>query len=157
MSTNPKDLNPKESSETHIKTSKRSVDASLRNLQKEMEQENTLVQETPVGRLQRVSDVFLHGPLRRVLRAAPGEKGEQRHGDGGGTEGAGHGILGLGFSYGGVARRDRKRRCPAHTARQRATAAGTRTPVPTGSSPTSSNEASAGGTASSSPSSSSSL
>jgi hypothetical protein len=72
MSTNPKDLNPKESSETHIKTSKRSVDASLRNLQKEMEQENTLVQETPVGRLQRVIKIFRGiKPLLTVLGSLP--------------------------------------------------------------------------------------
>ena len=72
MSTNPKELNPKESSETHIKTSKRSVDASLRNLQKEMEQENTLVQETPAGRLQRVLKIFRSiKPLFAVLGALP--------------------------------------------------------------------------------------
>jgi hypothetical protein len=72
MSTNPKELNPKESSETHIKTSKRSVDASLRNLQKEMEQENTLVQETPVGRLQRVLKIFRSiKPLFAVLGSLP--------------------------------------------------------------------------------------
>ena len=68
MSTNPKELNPKESSETHIKTSKRSVDASLRNLQKEMEQEKTLVQETPVGRFQRV--------LAALQLARTGDEGE---------------------------------------------------------------------------------
>ncbi|MDP9176969.1 MAG: hypothetical protein M3O61_04750 [Gemmatimonadota bacterium] len=72
MSTNPKELNPKESSETHIKASKRSVDASLRNLQKEMEQENTLVQETPAGRLQRVLKIFRSiKPLFAVLGSLP--------------------------------------------------------------------------------------
>lgn len=72
MSTNPKDLNPKESSETHIKTNKRSVDASLRNLQKEMEQENTLVQETPVARLQKVIKIFRGiKPLFAVLGSLP--------------------------------------------------------------------------------------
>lgn len=72
MSTNPKELNPKESSETHIKTSKRSVDASLRNLQKEMEQENTLVQETPIGRLQKVLKIFRGiKPLFAVLGSLP--------------------------------------------------------------------------------------
>jgi len=72
MSTNPKELNPKESSETHIKTSKRSVDASLRNLQKEMESENTLIQETPVGRLQRVLKIFRGiKPLFAVLGSLP--------------------------------------------------------------------------------------
>lgn len=72
MSTNPKELHPKESSETHIKTSKRSVDASLRNLQKEMEQENTLVQETPIGRLQKVLKIFRGiKPLFAVLGSLP--------------------------------------------------------------------------------------
>ena len=72
MSTNPKELNPKESSESHIKTSKRSVDASLRNLQKEMEMENTLIQETPVGRLQRVLKIFRGiKPLFAVLGSLP--------------------------------------------------------------------------------------
>lgn len=72
MSTNPKELNPKESSETHIKTSKRSVDASLRNLQKEMEMENTLIQETPIGRLQRVLKIFRGiKPLFAVLGSLP--------------------------------------------------------------------------------------
>jgi gentisate 1,2-dioxygenase len=72
MSTNTKDLNPKESSETTIKTSKRSVDASLRALQKEMEQENTLVQETPVGRLQRVLKIYRGiKPLLSVIGTLP--------------------------------------------------------------------------------------
>jgi len=72
MSTNPKDLNPKESSETTIKTSKRSVDASLRALQKEMEQENTLVQETPVGRFQRVLKIFRGvRPVLTVIGSLP--------------------------------------------------------------------------------------
>lgn len=72
MSTNPKDLNPKESTETTIRGSKRSVDASLRNLQKEMEQENTLVQETPVGRFQRVLKIYRGiKPLFKVLSALP--------------------------------------------------------------------------------------
>lgn len=72
MSTNPKDLNPKESTETTIRSSKRSVDASLRNLQKEMEQENTLVQETPVARFQRVLKIYRGiKPLLSVLGALP--------------------------------------------------------------------------------------
>ena len=72
MSTNPKDLNSKESSEATIKSSKRSVDASLRNLQKEMEQENTLVQDTPNGRLQKVLKIYRGiKPLFRVLSALP--------------------------------------------------------------------------------------
>ncbi|HJQ38509.1 MAG TPA: hypothetical protein VKB93_15330 [Thermoanaerobaculia bacterium] len=72
MSTNPKDLNPKESSEATIRGSKRSVDASLRNLQKEMEQENTLVLETPLGRLQRVLKIYRGiKPLLSVLSTLP--------------------------------------------------------------------------------------
>ena len=72
MSTNPKDLNPKESSESTIKASKRSVDASLRNLQKEMEQENTLLQETPVGRLQKVIKIYRGiKPLLSVISTLP--------------------------------------------------------------------------------------
>ena len=55
---NPKDLNPKETSEALIRANKRSVDASLRNLQKELEHENTLVQETPAGLLQRVVKIY---------------------------------------------------------------------------------------------------
>ena len=72
MSTNPKDLNTKESSDTTIRANKRAVDASLRNLQKEMEQENTLVQETPFGRLQRVLKIYRGiKPLLTTLSAIP--------------------------------------------------------------------------------------
>jgi hypothetical protein len=72
MSTNPKDLNPHVATETTIKSSKRSVDASLRNLQKEMEQENTLVPETPVGRLQRVLKIYRGiKPLLSVVSTLP--------------------------------------------------------------------------------------
>ena len=58
MSTNPKDLNPKQSSEAVITKSKRSVDRNIRTLMQEMEHENTLVPETPNGRLQRVLKIF---------------------------------------------------------------------------------------------------
>ena len=72
MSTNPKDLNPMEASEALIRASKRSVDASLRNLQKEMEQENTLVQETPGTRLQRVVKIYRSvKPLLSVVSTLP--------------------------------------------------------------------------------------
>jgi hypothetical protein len=72
MSTNPKELNTTEASLSTIKTSKRSVDASLRNLQKEMEQENTLVQETPIGRLQRVVKIYNSvKPLFAVISTLP--------------------------------------------------------------------------------------
>ena len=72
MSTNPKDLNPKESSETTIAKSKKSVDRSIRTLMQEMEHENTLVQDTPVGRLQRVLKIFRGvRPLFTVLGSLP--------------------------------------------------------------------------------------
>ena len=74
MTTNPnlKDLNPKETSEALIRASKRSVDASLRNLQKEMEQENTLVQDTPNGRLQKVLKIWRGiKPVFAVIGALP--------------------------------------------------------------------------------------
>lgn len=58
MSTNPKELNPFESSKTMIEKSKRSTDRTLRALQQEMEQENTLVQDTPNGRLQKVLKIW---------------------------------------------------------------------------------------------------
>jgi hypothetical protein len=69
---NLKDLNPKETSEALIRASKRSVDASLRNLQKEMEQENTLVQETPAGLLQRVVKIYRSiKPVLSVVSTLP--------------------------------------------------------------------------------------
>ena len=58
MSTNPKELNPLEASKTVIEKSKRSTDRTLRALQQEMEQENTLVQDTPNGRLQKVLKIY---------------------------------------------------------------------------------------------------
>lgn len=68
MSTNPKELNPKQSSEAAIAKSKRSVDRNIRALIEEMEYENTLIQETPNGRLQRVLKIFRGiKPLLTVL------------------------------------------------------------------------------------------
>ena len=58
MNTNSKELNPKQSSEAVIAKSKRNVDRKVRALMQEMEHENTLVQETPNGRLQRVLKIF---------------------------------------------------------------------------------------------------
>jgi len=58
MSTNPKELNPLEASKTMIEKSKRSTDRTLRALQQAMEQENTLVQDTPNGRLQKVLKIY---------------------------------------------------------------------------------------------------
>jgi hypothetical protein len=58
MSTNPKDLNPLEASKAMIEKSKRSTDRTLRSLQQDMEQENTLVQDTPNGRLQKVLKIW---------------------------------------------------------------------------------------------------
>jgi hypothetical protein len=58
MSTNPKELNPLEASKAQIEKSKRSTDRTLRTLQQEMEQENTLVQDTPNSRLQKVLKIY---------------------------------------------------------------------------------------------------
>ncbi len=58
MSTNPKELNPLEASKTMIEKSKRSTDRTLRALNVDMEQENTLVQDTPNTRLQKVLKIY---------------------------------------------------------------------------------------------------
>ena len=58
MSTNSKNLSPKQSSEEAIARSKTSLDRTVRALMREMEHENTLVPETPNGRLQRVLKIF---------------------------------------------------------------------------------------------------
>ena len=58
MSTNPKELNPLEASKAMIEKSKRSTDRTLRALQQDMEQENTLVQDTPNTRLQKVLKIW---------------------------------------------------------------------------------------------------
>ena len=72
MSTNPKELNPIEASKTVIEKSKRSTDRTLRSLQQEMEQENTLVQDTPNTRLQKVLKIFRGiKPLFAVLGSLP--------------------------------------------------------------------------------------
>ena len=72
MSTNPKELNPIESSKTMIEKSKRSTDRTLRALQQEMEQENTLVQDTPNTRLQKVLKIYRGiKPVLAVLGSLP--------------------------------------------------------------------------------------
>ena len=72
MSTNPKELNPIEASKTVIEKSKRSTDRTLRSLQQEMEQENTLVQDTPNTRLQKVLKIYRGiKPVFAVLGSLP--------------------------------------------------------------------------------------
>ena len=72
MSTNSKHLAPKQSSEADIASSKKSVDRSVLALMKEMEYENTLVQETPNSRLQRVLKIFRGiRPVLAVVGALP--------------------------------------------------------------------------------------
>ncbi len=72
MSTNPKELNPIEASKTVIEKSKRSTDRTLRALQQEMEQENTLVQDTPNTRLQKVLKIYRGiKPLFAVIGSLP--------------------------------------------------------------------------------------
>lgn len=72
MSTNPKELNPLEASKTMIEKSKRSTDRTLRALQQDMEQENTLVQDTPNSRLQKVLKVYRGiKPVFAVIGALP--------------------------------------------------------------------------------------
>ena len=73
MSTNQKDLNSKQtSSETTITKSRKSVDRSVRALMQDMEHENTLVQESPNGRLQRVLKIFRGvKPALVVISAIP--------------------------------------------------------------------------------------
>ncbi|HYK05947.1 MAG TPA: hypothetical protein VE974_29660 [Thermoanaerobaculia bacterium] len=72
MSTNPKDLNPKQNSEATIAKSRKVVDRSLRALMQEMEHENTLIQESPTARLQKVLKIFRGTkPLFAVLSSLP--------------------------------------------------------------------------------------
>ncbi|HEX8155065.1 MAG TPA: hypothetical protein VF698_18175 [Thermoanaerobaculia bacterium] len=72
MSTNPKDLNPLDASKSMIEKSKRSTDRTLRALNVDMEQENTLVQDTPNGRLQKVLKIWRGiKPVFTVLSSLP--------------------------------------------------------------------------------------
>ena len=72
MSTNPKELNPIEASKAAIEKSKRSTDRTLRALQQDMEQENTLVSDTPNTRLQKVLKIYRSiKPVFAVISALP--------------------------------------------------------------------------------------
>lgn len=72
MSTNPKELNPFEASKEMIAKSKRSTDRTLRALQQDMEQENTLVQDSPNSRLQKVLKIYRGiKPVITVIGALP--------------------------------------------------------------------------------------
>jgi hypothetical protein len=72
MSTNPKGLDPQETSEAKIARSKKSVDRSVRALMQEMEHENTLIKESPAGTLQRVLKIFRGiKPVLTVLSTLP--------------------------------------------------------------------------------------
>jgi hypothetical protein len=72
MSTNPKDLHPKQTSEATITKSKKDIDRSIRTLMQEMEHENTLVRESPTGTLQRVLKIYRGiKPMLAVVGSLP--------------------------------------------------------------------------------------
>lgn len=72
MSTNPKHLDTIEATKTMIEKSKRSTDRTLRALNLEMEQENTLVQDSPNTRLQKVLKIYRGiKPVITVIGALP--------------------------------------------------------------------------------------
>jgi hypothetical protein len=72
MSTNPRELHPVEASQAMIEKSKRSIDRTLRALQLDLEQENTLVQDTPNTRLQKVLKMYRGiKPVFAVLGSLP--------------------------------------------------------------------------------------
>jgi hypothetical protein len=72
MSTNPKDLNPKDASESMIAENKKTVDRSLRALTREMEHEHTLLRETPLATLRRALKIYRGiKPLLVVLAHLP--------------------------------------------------------------------------------------
>ena len=58
MSTNSKDLNPLKLSEAMIAKSKRSIDRQVSNFLQDMGHENTLLHESPNGRLQKVLKIY---------------------------------------------------------------------------------------------------
>lgn len=59
-------------SETTIKNSKKSIDRSIRTLMQDMEHENTLVPETPNGKLQRVLKIYRAiKPMLTVISTLP--------------------------------------------------------------------------------------
>jgi len=70
--TTSKTLHPKQSSEQAIAKDKKNIDRGVRALLQEMEHENTLVQETPNSRLQRVLKIFRGlKPALAVIGALP--------------------------------------------------------------------------------------
>jgi hypothetical protein len=72
MSTNPKDLTPKETSEALIAKDKKSIDRSVRTLMQEMEHENTLLPESPGARLHRAMKIYRRiKPLLGVVNSLP--------------------------------------------------------------------------------------
>jgi hypothetical protein len=72
MSTNPNELNPFEASKSIIEKTKRSTDRTVRALQQDMEQENTLVADTPNTRLQKVLKIYRGiKPVLAVLGSLP--------------------------------------------------------------------------------------
>jgi len=65
-------LTPSQLSEAAVKDSRKNVDRGIRTLMQEMEHENTLLQETPVSRLQKVLKIFRGiKPLLAVLGSLP--------------------------------------------------------------------------------------
>jgi hypothetical protein len=76
MSTHSKDAASKQASSTSsnetLLKGRQSVDRSVRALMRDMEHENTLVQESPTGRLQRVLKIFRGvKPALVVISALP--------------------------------------------------------------------------------------
>ena len=72
MSTNSKDLNPLKLSEAMITKSKRSIDRQVSNFLQDSGHENTLLQETPTGRLQKVLRIYrATKPLFTVVSTLP--------------------------------------------------------------------------------------
>ncbi len=65
-------LNPRQTSEITIENNRKTVDKQIRKLVHEMEYENTLVTETPRGRVERVLTIYRGTrPLLRVLTVLP--------------------------------------------------------------------------------------
>jgi hypothetical protein len=63
---------PSQLSEAAVKDSRKNVDRSIRTLMQEMEHENTLLQESPGSRLQKVLKIYRGiKPLLAVLSSLP--------------------------------------------------------------------------------------
>lgn len=59
-------------SEAAIKNSKKTIDRNIRTLMQEMEHENTLIPETPTGKLQRVLKIYRSiKPMLTVISTLP--------------------------------------------------------------------------------------